>query len=116
MGTREKTSLAVVAALLIASADRTMPVAIEMHQGQRLDVEARVKRIIVEHLGVKPDKVIPAARLIEDLGADSLDVVELIMAFEEEFGIEYPDAAAEKMLTVGDAVKFIRTQVTKPKG
>ena len=67
----------------------------------------RVKKIVVEHLGVEPDKVTEDASFIDDLGADSLDIVELVMAFEEEFGIEIPDDAAESIVTVGDAVKFI---------
>ena len=67
----------------------------------------RVKKIVVEHLGVEEDKVTPDASFIDDLGADSLDIVELVMAFEEEFGVEIPDDAAETILTVGDAVKFI---------
>ena len=71
------------------------------------DVGERVKKIVVEHLNVDGDKVIEGASFIEDLGADSLDTVELVMAFEEEFGIEIPDDAAESIVTVGDAVKFI---------
>jgi acyl carrier protein len=71
------------------------------------DTESRVKKIVVEHLNVEPDKVQLNASFIEDLGADSLDTVELVMAFEEEFGIEIPDDAAESIVTVGDAVKFI---------
>jgi acyl carrier protein len=71
------------------------------------DVADRVKKIVVEHLNVDADKVTDNASFIEDLGADSLDTVELVMAFEEEFGIEIPDDAAESIVTVGDAVKFI---------
>tara|TARA_Y100001001_G_C7861427_1_gene257869 strand:+ start:322 stop:555 length:234 start_codon:yes stop_codon:yes gene_type:complete len=71
------------------------------------DVAERVKGIVVEHLGVEEDKVTESASFIDDLGADSLDTVELVMAFEEEFSIEIPDDAAEKIQTVGDAVKFI---------
>ena len=67
----------------------------------------RVSGIVVEHLNADADKVTEAASFIDDLGADSLDTVELVMAFEEEFGIEIPDDAAEKIQTVGDAVKFI---------
>jgi acyl carrier protein len=70
-------------------------------------IDTRVRDIIVEQLGVKPDQVTPEAKFIEDLGADSLDTVELIMALEEEFGIEVPDEQAEKLLTVGDVVKYI---------
>ena len=71
------------------------------------DVEERVKKIVVEHLGVEEDKVAPTASFLDDLGADSLDTVELVMAFEEEFGCEIPDDAANEILTVGDAVKFL---------
>ena len=71
------------------------------------DVAERVKKIVVEHLGVDEEKVTEAASFIDDLGADSLDTVELVMAFEEEFGVEIPDDAAEKISTVGDATKFI---------
>ena len=67
----------------------------------------RVKKIVVEHLGVEADKVTEEASFIDDLGADSLYTVELVMAFEEEFGVEIPDDAAETILTVGDAVKYI---------
>ena len=70
-------------------------------------IEEKVKDIIVEQLGVNPEQVTPQAKFIEDLGADSLDTVELVMAFEEEFGIEIPDDAAESIVTVGDAVKYI---------
>ncbi len=71
------------------------------------DTADRVKKIVVEHLGVEADKVTEEASFIDDLGADSLDIVELVMAFEEEFGVEIPDDAADSILTVGDAVKFI---------
>ena len=71
------------------------------------DTGDRVKKIVVEHLGVEEDKVADGASFIDDLGADSLDTVELVMAFEEEFGIEIPDDAAEKILTVKDAIDFI---------
>ncbi len=70
------------------------------------DIAERVQKIVVEHLGVDDSKVIENASFIEDLGADSLDTVELVMAFEEEFGCEIPDDAAENILTFGDAVKF----------
>ncbi len=72
------------------------------------DTAERVKKIVVEHLNVDADKVTDNACFIEDLGADSLDTVELVMAFEEEFGIEIPDDAAESIVTVGDAVKYHR--------
>ena len=71
------------------------------------DVADRVKKIVVEHLGVDAEKVTPEASFIDDLGADSLDNVELVMAFEEEFGVEIPDDAAEKIGTVNDAIKYI---------
>ena len=71
------------------------------------DIAERVKKIVVEHLGVEPEKVVESANFIDDLGADSLDTVELVMAFEEEFNVEIPDDAAETIQTVGDAVKFL---------
>ncbi len=71
------------------------------------NIEASVKKIVKEHLGVDEDKVTDSASFIDDLGADSLDTVELVMAFEEEFGIEIPDDAAEKIQTVKDATDFI---------
>jgi len=71
------------------------------------DTEQRVKTIVVDHLGVEASEVKPEASFIDDLGADSLDIVELVMAFEEEFGVEIPDDAAEKITTVGDAIKYI---------
>ena len=71
------------------------------------DIEERVKKIVVEHLSVDEDKISDSASFIDDLGADSLDTVELVMAFEEEFGVEIPDDAAESIQTFGDAVKYI---------
>ena len=71
------------------------------------DTAERVKKIVVEHLGVEPEKVTEKASFIDDLGADSLDIVELVMAFEEEFGVEIPDDAAEKITTVKDAIGYI---------
>ena len=71
------------------------------------DTLEKVQAIVVEHLGVEADKVTASASFIEGLGADSLDTVELVMAFEEEFGIEIPDDAAETILSVGDAINFI---------
>ena len=76
-------------------------------------VADRVKEIIVEQLGVNPDQVAPEAKFIEDLGADSLDTVELVMAFEEEFGAEIPDEDAEKLQTVGDVIKYIEERGEK---
>ena len=73
-------------------------------------VDERIKAIIAEQLGVKPDEVTPQASFIDDLGADSLDTVELIMALEEEFNVEIPDEDAEKMTTVGDAIKYIENK------
>jgi acyl carrier protein len=70
-------------------------------------IQERVKDIIVEQLGVKPEQVVPEAKFIEDLGADSLDTVELVMALEEEFGVEVPDEQAEKLQSVGDVMKYI---------
>ena len=71
------------------------------------EIADKIKRIVVEHLGVDESKVTMDASFIDDLGADSLDTVELVMAFEEEFGCEIPDDAAEQIQTVGDAVKFL---------
>ena len=71
------------------------------------DIEDRVKKIVIEHLGVEESKIQSDSKFIDDLGADSLDTVELVMAFEEEFGSEISDSEAEKILTVGDAIKFI---------
>ena len=74
------------------------------------DIGERVKKIVVEHLGVEAEKVTDNASFIDDLGADSLDTVELVMAFEEEFGVEIPDDAAETILTVGDAIEVPREE------
>ncbi len=74
------------------------------------DVGARVKKIVVEHLGIDESKVTESASLMDDLGADSLDAVELVMAFEEEFGVEIPDDAADKIVTVQDAIDYISQQ------
>ena len=74
------------------------------------DVAATVKKIVVDHLGVDEQKVTDEASFIDDLGADSLDTVELVMAFEEEFGSEISDNEAEKILTVGEAIKFIENK------
>ena len=74
------------------------------------DVADRVKKIVLEHLGVEESKVVESASFIDDLGADSLDTVELVMAFEEEFSCEIPDEDAEKILTIKDAIDFINTQ------
>ena len=73
------------------------------------DISDRVKAIVVEHLGVEASKVVESASFIDDLGADSLDTVELVMAFEEEFSVEIPDDAAEKIQTVKDAVDFLES-------
>ena len=77
------------------------------------DVADRVKKIVVEHLGVEESKVTDNASFIDDLGADSLDTVELVMAFEEEFSVEIPDDAAEQILTVKDAIAFIQANASK---
>jgi acyl carrier protein len=74
-------------------------------------VEARVKEIIAEQLGVEVDEVTPESSFVDDLGADSLDTVELVMAFEEEFGIEIPDEEAEKIVTVHTAIDYIKDRV-----
>ena len=78
-------------------------------------VADRVRAIIAEQLGVKLEEVTDAASFIEDLGADSLDTVELVMALEEEFGIEIPDEDAEKMAAVGDAIKYIEAKIASAK-
>ncbi len=72
------------------------------------DIFEQVKEVVVEQLNANPDEVKPESRFVEDLGADSLDVVELVMALEEKFGIEIPDEDAEKIQTVADAVKYIQ--------
>lgn len=72
----------------------------------------KIKSIIAEQLGVKPEEVTDQAKFVEDLGADSLDTVELVMALEEEFGIEIPDEDAEKMTTVGEAIKYIEEKIS----
>jgi acyl carrier protein len=76
------------------------------------DVEQKVKDIIINELGVEPEKVTPEASFVEDLGADSLDTVELVMAFEEEFGMEIPDEEAEKLRSVGDAINYIKANAS----
>ena len=80
-----------------------------LYQAVMSDIESKVKDIIVEQLGVSADQVKPEAKFIEDLGADSLDTVELVMAFEEEFGIEVPDEDAEKLQSVGDVVSYVNS-------
>jgi acyl carrier protein len=76
-----------------------------------MTVAEKVKKIIVEQLGVNESEVTPEAKFIDDLGADSLDIVELIMAFEDEYGIEIPDEDAEKIETVGDAIRYIEEHI-----
>ena len=76
-------------------------------------LEDRVKEIIVEQLGVNAEQVVPEAKFIEDLGADSLDTVELVMAFEEEFGVEVPDEDAEKLQTVNNVIEYLRDKAEK---
>ena len=76
-------------------------------------IKEKVKDIIVEQLGVNPEQVTDEAAFIEDLGADSLDIVELVMAFEEEFGVEVPDEDAEKLQKVGDVIKYIEEKSSK---
>ena len=77
------------------------------------NIAERVKKIVVEHLGVEPDKVTESASFIDDLGADSLDTVELVMAFEKEFDIDIPDEEAEKLRTVGDAMSYLHEKIGK---
>lgn len=77
------------------------------------DVAERVKKIVVEHLGVDEEKVTENASFVDDLGADSLDTVELVMAFEEEFGCEIPDEAAEKIMTVKNAIDYVQERSPK---
>ena len=77
------------------------------------NIQDKVKDIIVEQLGVNPEQVTESASFIEDLGADSLDTVELVMAFEEEFGVEVPDEDAEKLQTVGNVIEYIEKKTTK---
>ena len=77
------------------------------------EIQDQVKKIVVDHLGIDDSKVVPEAKFIDDLGADSLDTVELVMAFEEEFGAEISDGEAEKILTVGDAIKFIESKTNQ---
>jgi acyl carrier protein len=76
-----------------------------------MDLETRVKEIIADQLGVEIEKLRDDANFVQDLGADSLDVVELVMAFEEEFGIEIPDEDAEKIRTVGDVINYLKQRV-----
>ena len=76
-------------------------------QSEEQNIADQVGRIIAEQLGVKPEQITPEAKFIEDLGADSLDTVELVMALEEEFGNEIPDEDAEKLISVGDVIRFI---------
>ncbi len=77
------------------------------------NVEGKVKEIIINELGVEPEKVTSEASFVEDLGADSLDTVELVMAFEEEFGMEIPDEDAEQLQTVGDAIRYVQEHATE---
>ena len=74
------------------------------------DISSRVKKMVADHLGIEESKVTDEANFIDDLGADSLDTVELVMAFEEEFGSDISDSEAEKILTVGDAIKFVESK------
>jgi len=95
--------------LLLAACRDNRPCLRYSNQGslQMSDTAERVKKIVVEHLGVDESKVTDNASFVDDLGADSLDTVELVMAFEEEFGCEIPDEAAEKILTIKDAISYI---------
>lgn len=76
-----------------------------------MSLEVKVKELIVQQLGVSENEVVPEAKFIDDLGADSLDLVELVMALEDEYNIEIPDEDAEKIVTVGDAIKYIQERV-----
>jgi len=76
-----------------------------------MDIEAKVKKIVAEQLQVEAEKVTPEASFVEDLGADSLDIVELVMAFEEEFGMEISDEEAEKIQTVNDVIQYIKAHI-----
>ena len=76
------------------------------------DISSKVKKMVADHLGIDESKVLDESNFIDDLGADSLDTVELVMAFEEEFGSEISDSEAERILTVGDAIKFIESKST----
>jgi len=78
-----------------------------------MGVQEKITEIIVEQLGVKPEEVVPEASFVDDLGAYSLDTVELVMAFEEEFGAEIPDEDAEKLQTVGDAIKYVTEKTSQ---
>jgi len=78
-----------------------------------MSVTEKVKKMIVDQLGVSESEVVPEAKFIDDLGADSLDIVELIMALEDEYGIEIPDEDAEKIETVGDAIRYIEEHMKK---
>jgi acyl carrier protein len=77
------------------------------------EMEARLKKIVAEQLGVDESKIVPSARFSEELNADSLDLVEMIMSLEEEFGVEIPDEDAEKILTVGDAMSYIESHMSE---
>jgi acyl carrier protein len=78
-----------------------------------MSVESKVREIIVEQLGVNPEQVTPEAKFVDDLGADSLDTVELVMALEEEFGMEIPDEEAEKLTSVGEAKDYIQNHISE---
>lgn len=80
---------------------------------ENINIEEKVKKIVVEKLGVEEKDVVPEARFVDDLGADSLDIVELIMEFEKEFNITIPDEDAEKIQTVGEAIEYLKKKVGK---
>ena len=99
-------SFSLISGIATANEDRQT----KDEDAQMSDTAERVKKIVIEHLGVDAEKVTDQASFIDDLGADSLDTVELVMAFEEEFGVEIPDDAAEKITTVKDAIDYIEGQ------
>jgi acyl carrier protein len=92
------------------------PPTYRIFMAEEKSIEEKVKDIIVEQLGVNPEQVTPQASFIEDLGADSLDIVELVMAFEEEFSVEVPDEDAEKLQTVGDVINYIKERAKQQGG
>jgi acyl carrier protein len=97
-------------AALTGKVNSSVNIRISVGESSMSDISERVSKIVIEHLGVDEAKVTNDASFIDDLGADSLDTVELVMAFEEEFGCEIPDESAEKILTVKDAIDYIQSK------